>query len=101
MAQAASHNIDISYDDDESYVFFVDTSEDSSDGNALKTSAQNGWNTPREDTVDNKAVYTSNVAYYVEAKTGDHDIYDNDVTDHLVLIVVDVDNELDSGVFGN
>lgn len=47
-AQAASHNIDISYDDDESYVFFVDTSEDSSDGNALKTSAQNGWNTPRE-----------------------------------------------------
>lgn len=100
LAQAASHNIDISYDDDESYVFFVDTSEDSSDGNALKTSAQNGWNTPREDTVDNKAVYTSNVAYYVEAKTGESDIYDDDVTDHLVLIVVDVDNELDSGVFG-
>ena len=101
-AQAASHNIDISYDDDESYVFFVDTSEDSSDGNALKTSAQNGWNTPREDTVDNKAVYTSNVAYYVETKSGDSgDIYGKDVTDHLVLIVVDVDNELDSGVFGN
>lgn len=101
-AQAASHNIDISYDDDESYVFFVDTSENSSDGNALKTSAQNGWNTPREDTVDNKAVYTSNVAYYVETKSGDSgDIYGKDVTDHLVLIVVDVDNELDSGVFGN
>ena len=101
-AQAASHNIDISYDDDESYVFFVDTSEDSSDGNALKTSAQNGWNTPREDTVDNKAVYTSNVAYYVETKSSDSgDIYGKDVTDHLVLIVVDVDNELDSGVFGN
>ncbi|MFR7646316.1 MAG: hypothetical protein ACLUZQ_07105, partial [Butyricicoccus sp.] len=100
-AQAASHNIDISYDDDESYVFFVDTSENSSDGNALKTSAQNGWNTPREDTVDNKAVYTSNVAYYVETKSGDSgDIYGKDVTDHLVLIVVDVDNELDSGVFG-
>ena len=100
-AQAASHNIDISYDDDESYVFFVDTSEDSSDGNARKTSEQAGWNSPLEYTDDsNVEQYASNVAYYVETKSGDSDIYSKDVTDHLVLIVVDVDNELDSSVFG-
>lgn len=90
--------MDISYKDDESYVFFVDTSEDSSKGNALKTSEQSGWNAPRQDTqkVGDKdtAVYTTNVAYYVANNN-----YGADSADQLVLMVVDTDNELDTSLF--
>ena len=95
---ASSVNVDISYKDDESYVFFVDTSEDSSKGNALKTSEQSGWNAPRQDTqkVGDKdtAVYTTNVAYYVANNN-----YGADSADQLVLMVVDTDNELDTSLF--
>ena len=89
-AEATNYNIDISYDDDESYVFFVDTSEDSSDGNARKTSEQTNWTSPRVD----GANYVTNVAYYVKDTN-----YSADSTDQLVLMVVDTDNELDTSLF--
>ena len=89
-AEATNYNIDISYDDDESYVFFVDTSEDSSDGNARKTSEQTNWTTPQE----NGANYVTNVAYYVANNN-----YGADSADQLVLMVVDTDNELDTNLF--
>ena len=89
-AEATNYNIDISYDDDESYVFFVDTSEDSSDGNARKTSEQTNWTTPQE----NGANYVTNVAYYVANNN-----YGADSADQLVLMVVDTDNELETSLF--
>ena len=89
-AETTNYNIDISYDDDESYVFFVDTSEDSSDGNARKTSEQTDWTSPRVD----GANYVTNVAYYVANSN-----YGADSADQLVLMVVDTDNELETSLF--
>ena len=89
-AERTNYNLNISYDDDESYVFYVDTSEDSSDGNARKTSEQTNWTTPQE----NGANYVTNVAYYVANNN-----YGADSADQLVLMVVDTDNELDTSLF--
>ena len=80
--EANQKDIDISYDDDESYIFFVDTSEDTAEGNGRATADQTDFDTPKEDG-DN---YVANVAYY---QNGDK-----------VLMVVDVDLELNADVYG-